>query len=65
MLNKIKVSAFYTVKIYKNKPPNLFKLGGARPVPRSWIRPWTLLMTRSLNRFVLKCTSDCRKIEFY
>ena len=54
-----------SIKIYKNNPPKFFKTGGARPARRSWIRPWTLLMTWSHNIFALKCTSDCRKIEFY
>ena len=32
------IYACYPVKIYKNKPPKMFKPGGARPARRSWIR---------------------------
>ena len=33
-----KVSACYAVEIFKNKPLENFKQGGARPVRRRWIR---------------------------
>ena len=38
MLTTTKENACYTVKIFKNKLPKIFKQGGARPVRRSWIR---------------------------
>ena len=42
-VNYNKKNACYTVKIFKNKPKNIFKPGGSRPVRRSWIRLCTYM----------------------
>ena len=43
MMATIKVYAYYTVRIYKNKPPTNFKQGGAHPARRCCIRLWYLI----------------------